>query len=159
MAELDFDATADRIADVDEGSAELDTAPADEVADSYTDTEDDVLDGEADTTDYARLAAEDLEAIRREFREARELTSLTDLDDPVRFAELRELGLTPREAYLATRKPKKPDNRSHLSGAAPRSAGSVGSGMTQNELLRARELFSGMSDREIQSLYKRVSAR
>ena len=115
--------------------------------------------GEAESSaDYEALEAEDLAALRREFYEARGIRSIAELDDPVRFAELRELGLSPREAYLATKKVRRQDNRQHLRGATPKSAAGVHSGMTSAELSKARELFSGMSDTEIQRLYKRVSA-
>ena len=157
MTELDYEAVSDEVSAANDLMSDENTATDDTAATDDTDIESaDVNDGNRET-DYESLAEDDLAAIRREFREARELSSLTELDDPVRFAELRELGLTPKEAYLATRKPKRADNRSHLSGAAPRGAGSPRTAMTQGELLRAREIFSGMSDREIQSLYKRVS--
>ena len=157
MTELDYEAVSDEVSAANDLMSDENTATDDTAATDDTDIDSaDVNDGNRET-DYESLAEDDLAAIRREFREARELSSLTELDDPVRFAELRELGLTPKEAYLATRKPKRADNRSHLSGAAPRGAGSPRTAMTQGELLRAREIFSGMSDREIQSLYKSVS--
>lgn len=108
--------------------------------------------------DYAALAEDDLMKLRREFPQARELRSIAELDNPVRFAELRELGLSPKEAYLATQKPRAHrDNRSHLVGSMPSVRGGGAPTMTRSELYSAREIFSGMSDSEIQSLYKRVS--
>ena len=108
--------------------------------------------------DYEAMANADLGELKREFYEARSLSSIAELDNPVRFAELRELGLSPKEAYLATQRPKsRTDNRSHLVGSAPISAAHSGVSMTRGELQRARELFSGMSDGEIQELYKRVA--
>lgn len=156
MAELDFDKGTDvpeeiteettDTKDVDVGAAESGSEE-----DYGSDTE------EAQGEDFEALAAADLNEIRREFQEARGLTSITELDNPIRFAELRELGLSVREAYLATQKRRRTDNRSHLSGVAPRGAASPARSMTSSELSRARELFIGMSDAEIQSLYKRVS--
>ncbi len=108
--------------------------------------------------DYAALAEADLQSLKKEFYEARSLGSIAELDNPTRFAELRELGLTPREAYLATQRAKRaPDNKGHLHGTLPKSIGSPGLSMSRTELHNAREIFSGMSDSEIQSLYKRVS--
>lgn len=133
--------------------ADTEASDADEVV---TDT---VAEADGDfAEDYGAVAKRDLDELRSEFYEARELSSITELDNPVRFAELRELGLSPREAYLATQKTKKrTDNRSHLIGAAPRGAARGGSDMSHSELMRAREIFSGMSDAEIQLLYKRVT--
>lgn len=108
--------------------------------------------------DYEALAESDMAELRREFHEARGLRSIAELDNPVRFAELRELGLSPREAYLATQKTRaRRDNRSHLVGSMPSVRGGSAAQMTRNELYQAREIFSGMSDTEIQALYKKVS--
>ena len=145
-------------------------APADIAAENDTEAsyaqdsppwdEDDAPEEQADEqadTDYRALAEEDLTELKREFYEARGLHSIAELDNPVRFAELRELGLSPKEAYLATQRgSSRADNRRHLRGSIPISAGGVGAAMTRRELNSAREIFSGMSDTEIQSLYKRV---
>lgn len=128
--------------------------------DSDTDS-DTVTESMADSSftdeDYSRLAEEDILAIRESFAEAREYKSIAELDDPKRFCELRDMGLSVREAYLATRRPPHYDNRAHLIGAAPKSAGGPVSSMTSRELESARDLFGGLSDSEIQSLYRRVS--
>ena len=110
-----------------------------------------------DVPDYDELIRRDLEALRGEFRELAQLRDITELNNPMRYAALRDLGLSPAEAYMATRKraPKK-DNRSHLVSAVARAAASPIGGMSRRELEEARNLFSGMSDSEIQGLYKRV---
>ena len=75
-----------------------------------------------------------------------------------RYVELRRLGLTEREAYLATRKAApREDNRSHLTPSISKEARMPSSAMPEGELRAARELFYGMSDLEIRRLYKRVS--
>ena len=91
------------------------------------------------------------------------MTSLSELENPARYGALRELGLTAREAYLATTTPKAPishtyDNRSHLRSSVPRTHGAVGEQMSVNEMRAARELFSDLSDSEIVKLYKKVHA-
>ena len=82
-----------------------------------------------------------------------------ELFDKERYSELRLLGATAREAYLATAKVRLSisDNRSHLSSAVPRGAKSPIGKMTANELRAARELFTGATDKEIMRLYKRVT--
>ena len=105
---------------------------------------------------YRRLAESDLLEIKREFIDASELSDITELDNPGRFCELRELGLSPKEAYLATQR-KRADTRSHLKSRVPTPASAPKLALTQKELESARELFAGISDAEIQQLYKKVS--
>ena len=106
--------------------------------------------------DYAAVVEEDIRTLREEFRELSTLTDICELDDPMRYAALRDLGLTPAEAYLATAKRQKKDNRSHLVATRTVSASQNGS-MSDAELSAAREIFVGVSDAEIRKLYKRVT--
>ena len=113
--------------------------------------------------DYEALAREDLEVLRGEFSDLEGVSSLAELDNPVRYGELRDLGLSPREAYLATAMPKREkarpyDNRSHLRSSVPKSHGGRVDTMSVGELREARELFEGMSDAEIVRLYKKVNS-
>ena len=111
-----------------------------------------------DGTDYAEIAASDLRELKAQFPELADIEDITELDNPIRYAGLRDLGLTPREAYLATSKrASQKDNRSHLSSAMPKGAGAPRGGMSREELYRAREIFGGMSDVEIQALYRKVN--
>ena len=109
--------------------------------------------------DYAALIEEDIATLKGEFPELSSLGSITELNDPIRYAALRDLGLSAEEAYLATAKRVKRDNRAHLTTAYGKSATSPSSMMTQRELSEARELFGNLSDLEIQRLYKRVKER
>ena len=112
--------------------------------------------------DYETLAKEDLETLKREFPALSAITSLLELEQPERYGELRDLGLSPREAYLATntlRSEKRSyDNRSHLHSTVPKSHGGRVDAMSISELREVRELFSGMSDSEIVRLYKKVNS-
>ena len=113
---------------------------------------------ETESIDYAAIAESDLKELKMQFPELSDVEDLTELDNPVRYAGLRDLGLTPKEAYLASgARQKRADNRSHLSSAMPRGAGAPRGGISREELYRARELFEGMSDAEIQALYRKVS--
>ena len=75
-----------------------------------------------------------------------------------RYSELRSLGLTEREAFFASasRLPRT-DNRAHLGGGMPKMARSPMGAMPRRELEAAREIFSGLSDRQIENLYKKVT--
>lgn len=76
-----------------------------------------------------------------------------------RYAELRALGLSPKEAFLATekREARHTDGLSHLGGSFPKIARTPTSGISTSQMKTARELFGDLSDDEIRSLYKRVT--
>lgn len=74
-----------------------------------------------------------------------------------RYSQLRALGLTPREAYLATSKPKAADNRAHLVTEVPSGARVHSTGMTSWEMSCARALFSDLPESEIKRLYAKVT--
>ena len=114
--------------------------------------------GESEPIDYAELARADMRELAEIFPHLAGKRSIAELDNPLRYAALRDLGLSPKEAYLATADPtSRYDNRSHLLSAVPKRVGSAEKIMSQNELERARELFSDLSDRELQRLYKKVT--
>lgn len=105
---------------------------------------------------YDEIAKEDLVALREEFGELASLSSITELNNPLRYAALRDLGLSPREAYLATaERTHRRDNRSHLYGTPRRALG--GSMMPEADMAAAREIFGDLSDTEIRKLYKKVT--
>ena len=113
---------------------------------------------------YARLAEEDLAAIRAAAPELALPRSLSELRDPARYGELREAGLTPLEAYLAVegRRLQRPPHggRDHLAPSVSRTAARGGGRIATGELLAARDLFPSLSDGEIESLWRRTrSAR
>ncbi len=76
-----------------------------------------------------------------------------------RYKELRALGLSSKEALLATSRVRTPppDNRRHLGGTIPRTVHPGYGGMSKDELVQARELFGEMSDEEIRALYRKVT--
>lgn len=109
-------------------------------------------------TDYEELMRLDVMELRRSFSELKSLGSITELENPMRYAELRDLGLTAKEAYLATSgSHSRRDNRGHLSSAVPRGATSPRGSMAREELSKMRELFPGLGDAEIQGLYRKVN--
>ena len=110
------------------------------------DSKEDLLDG-------------DIDVLTEEFPELYGVEDISSLPGALRYGELRELGLSPREAYLATRpkSAKRTDTRAHLHSAVPGTRRPATPVMTRAEMKLARELFDGMSDREIEELYKRVN--
>ena len=139
-------------------------APLDEGAeDDRTDTEIDERSENADenrgedTPDYEEIAKSDLRELKAAFPELKNLFDITELKNPVRYAELRDLGLSAEEAYLATaRRGSTYDTRAHLTPTVPGGA-SVMREMSRNDYDMARELFSELSDAEIRKLYRKVT--
>ena len=107
--------------------------------------------------DYAELLKSDMNELTEELS-ASETLKITDLKNPIRYGALRDLGLTPKEAYLASGgKKERVDNRAHLSSSVPRKMAASFSEIPRAELDTARELFSDMNDSEIRNLYKKVT--
>ena len=132
------------------------------VEDTKSESVDEVADTEAaeaveEGVDYEALIESDLDTLRAEFPELKGIKDITDLNNPLRYAALRDLGLSPEEAYLATAKRRAQDTRAHLRSAHGKNAGASIGMMSQHELSAARDLFPGLSDAEIQRLYKKVT--
>ena len=107
--------------------------------------------------DYERVLCEDLRELSKESGDGKEIT-VSDLKNPVRYGALRDLGLSPKEAFLATGGLReREDNRAHLYSSVPRMRTGAYKDMPRAHLEIARELFDGMSDGEIRSLYKKVT--
>ena len=106
--------------------------------------------------EVSELLSDDLAILKGKFPELCALSDVSGLPNPIRYSALRDLGLTPEEAYLATSQ-RAHDNRSHLRGAVPAVSKSPKSSMTRREWNIARALFEDASDSEIERLYKRVT--
>lgn len=108
--------------------------------------------------DYSIIAREDILSLKSEFPELSAISDITGLDDPLRYAALRDLGLSPAEAYLATQgKRRARDNRSHLV-ASPTIASASKGAISEREMEAARDIFPGISDSEIRKLYRKVTS-
>ena len=122
--------------------------------------EDTTEENDGSEVDYGELEKADIAELKSSFPELRELGSITELKNPLRYGALRDLGLSPVEAYLATEGLKRRpvyNNRSHLSGSVPTQSYGSYIGMTRAELDGAKEIFGDLSDAEIQKLYKKVT--
>lgn len=150
-----MEAIYDVIAEAVTDEADTKSEPAEEVA---TEIPEDAAETQtSDAVDYEALIASDVATLKSEFPELRGINDITDLNNPLRYAALRDLGLTPEEAYLATAKRVTQDTRSHLRSAHGRNAATTVGMMSQQELSAARDLFPGLSDSDLQRLYKKVT--
>lgn len=121
--------------------------------------ESDDADATGAPVDYAALAARDLGEIKRLAPALAGLSHLAELPNALRYAALRDAGLSVEEAlhaachaYLA---PRAVDNRAHLRSAVPIGAAGTPSRMTAAEMREARELFGDLTEGEIERLYAR----
>ena len=109
---------------------------------------------------FAELERADLAALAEAMPELGGLSDLSSLTSPGRYGELREAGLSPIEAYLATEGQRllrrAHDTRGHLKSSVGRASGTAGMRLGASELSAARELFPALSDREIEALWRRV---
>ena len=117
-------------------------------------------DGGEDVAEVAAFDPDaDLAELKSEFPELSSVGSLTELEGATRYGALRDLGLTPAEAYKATRvTPVRHNTRSHLSSAVPRMAASPRDCISREELRTMRGIFGDLSDADLNRLYKKVSA-
>ena len=154
---MEGDAISEAPAALEQATTTESEAPADESSAPLEAPEENEI--EKDAMDYAALAAEDLAELKAQFPMLKTLSSLASLPDPVRYAELRDMGLSPKEAYLATggTARRKSDNRAHLLSAVPRASALASNLPSSEEMAEARRIFSNLSDAQIHRLYKRVT--
>lgn len=110
------------------------------------------------TGDKARAAStfeNDLRVLISEFPELR--SAVRGGISIKRYGELRSLGLTVREAYLAASAPGGRDNRAHMISGVPTGARSPELGMNSRQMEIARGLFHDLSEQEIKRLYAAVT--
>ena len=115
---------------------------------------------DTERVDYESLERSDVAELKEAFPELSQASSLSVLKNPLRYGALRDLGLTPIEAYLASEgiKPRPVyNNRSHLCGSVPAQSYGNYLGMSRAELDDAKQIFGDLSDHEIQRLYKKVT--
>ncbi|MBE6655966.1 MAG: hypothetical protein E7609_03715 [Ruminococcaceae bacterium] len=110
--------------------------------------------------DYERLASEDLAEIKRLDPAYAPAAHLGELPFARRFAELRDLGLSVKEA-LAAAAPRfeRHDGRAHLRAVVPRGTRAPEDTLDRDRMKEAKQLFGGLSEAEINALYRRVSKR
>ena len=112
---------------------------------------------DTEAPDFEEILKNDMMELSGEFSPTSKM-SISDLKNPIRYGALRDLGLTPREAYLASGGRKEPaDNRAHLFSSVPRKMASQFSEIPRADLDAARELFGDLTDAQIRNLYKKVT--
>ena len=134
------------IAEEDESSA-IDEAQVLDGGDEEKPDDDFDEDGELDFE-------KDLATLKAEFPEIRGIDSIKRLANPEKYERFRRLGLTPSEAYMASGEHR---SAARAIPTSPLSVTRQREGIPDRQLRMAREIFTGLTDVEIQALYKRVT--
>ena len=113
--------------------------------------------------------ADDIAALRSEFPEMKDVTKLEQIPNARRFAELRDAGLSAREAYVAANFNAQRDaiaasarqaainaSKDHLVSNVPRASKDTSVKISRSEMEQLRDLFPDKSDKEIIALYKKT---
>jgi hypothetical protein len=116
-----------------------------------------------------RMAAADLNELHSLFPETKGISKFEDIPNCKRYAQLRDMGLTAKEAYTAAN----PDARSkavaasvkqqtinaskaHLKSNVPIASKDTSVKITRGEMEQMRELFPDKSTKELIALYKKT---
>lgn len=121
-------------------------------------------------TRYEELKKADLAAIQAVYPEAKQYDDVERFPNFKRFGELRDKGLTPIEAYVATHPEKVGESaaaaakqrslngtKQHLRSAVPRRSSDNSIKMSRSTLEYWRGIFPEKSDKEIAALYKQTA--
>lgn len=116
-----------------------------------------------------KMVRDDLAALALEFPETKGFTKFEDIPNHKRFGELRDLGLSPREAYTAANPDRMREaaadsvrqqninaTKNHLQSNVPKASKDASEKISRGELEQYRELFPNLSDKEIIALYKKT---
>jgi hypothetical protein len=122
--------------------------------------------------EFEKIAKADLAELHAAYPETQKYSDIRDLPPEIRreFGKLRDMGLSAKKAYAAAnpdgirteiatavKKQSLHESKSHLRTAVPKGAKDSSVPMTRADLATWRDLFPGMTDKEIISLYKNTS--
>jgi hypothetical protein len=119
--------------------------------------------------EFEKMATADLAALKQEFPELKNLKHISEIPNFKRFGECRDKGLSPKEAFSAanpdgirdnvanaTRRAALNDTKNHLKSNVPKGAKDNALSIPKSELAEWREMFPGLSEKELRALYKKT---
>ena len=123
-------------------------------------------------TEFEKKARADLVELQSAYPETKGYTDIRQIPNLKRFGELRDLGLSPKEAYsaanpdairnnvaTAVKKQSLQDTKKHLHSAVPKGSRDTAPKMSRGELTMWRELFPELNDKELLKLYKQTEEK
>jgi hypothetical protein len=143
------DAPKENIQDITENNESYKVEKMQELGRENEETPEDSF-GEDDELDFE----EELTALKVQFPELADIDSIKKLKSPEKYERFRRLGLTPAEAYMASGEHRL---AARSIPASPLSVTRHREGIPDRQLRMAREIFTGLTDVEIQALYRRVT--
>ena len=118
---------------------------------------------------FEKKMKEDLDEIHAAYPETRNLDSVMKFTNFREFGRLRDLGLSPKQAYIAshpdavmasvatsTKRQSLNETKNHLKPAVSKSSKDRSLTLTRREMAEYRELFPDLNDREIAALYRQA---
>lgn len=119
--------------------------------------------------EFEKKKRADLSEVQALYPETKQYGDIEDIPNFRRFAELRDMGLSPKEAYIAAnpdaaresvaaavKQGALNDTKKHLRSSVPKGAKDGSVRMSRAEFAEWRELFPGKSDKEIVALYRQT---
>lgn len=116
-----------------------------------------------------RMIDSDMKELHSLFPETKTVTKFEELPNARRYAELRDMGLNPKEAYSAANPDARREavaasvkqqainaSKSHLKSNVPIGAKDTSVKISRGEMEMYREMFPNKSDKEILALYKKT---
>lgn len=173
----DTESEAEDAEDAEDGVAAEDAESGAEADDAGEDGDNDppegeqqAGEGEEDAPDANALkAAADVADINKAFP-GLGIKTLAGLKNLKRYGELRDMGISPVEAFCATNAEMlqksaeqigagKATGKAHLQSVAKKTGARAASQMTNAERRAAREMFDEMSDADLEKLYARATRK
>lgn len=124
------------------------------------------------TMQFEQKMKADLAEVHAAFPETRQYDSVTKFPNLKKFGEFRDLGLSPKEAYIAanpdtvrqsvataTKRQSLNETKNHLKPVVSKESKDNSITITKKELLEYRDMFPGMSDKEIIRLYRQAKKK
>ena len=116
-----------------------------------------------------KMIASDMAELHSQFPEMKDVTKFADIPNAKRYAELRDMGLSVKEAYNAANPDRRRDaiassvkqqainaSKAHLKSNVPIASKDTSVKITRAEMQQMRDIFPDMSDKEIIALYKKT---
>ena len=160
--------------DIDKGLAQLAAETKGMTVDEYTKERAEARKQEEAQRVYRevmlqRMIDNDMNELHSLFPETKTITKFEELPNARRYAELRDKGLTPKEAYSAANPEARREavvasvkqqtinaSKSHLKSNVPIASKDTSVKISRGEMEMYRDMFPGKSDKEIIALYKKT---
>ena len=162
--------TDDVLSGLERLAAEADDIPVEEYRKKKADSErDDEARKLLQKVEFEKKMKADLLEVQAAYPETKNLTSIEQIENFVKFGMLRDKGLSPKEAYAAAnadsirknvanavKQQSLNETKNHLKSAVPKGSKDNSITMPKKEFESWKDLFPHLSNKEIVALYKKT---